>query len=154
MLPIIVLIYIVFQQNLKIPECSIEHFAVNITSTCFSIRYEHNPDRMCSNQCLKQCEFGNFIYTYIPSGTDSTVNGTFWNIYVDPYSYTLFEEVFLISSKQFLGSLGGNLSLYLGASFVVLFHTITFWISALAQKLTEKEKETNVSVKMKVLQVQ
>lgn len=43
---------------------------------------------------------------------------------VDTYFFPIFEEILLVGPKQFLAQLGGNLSLWIGASFLVLLHVL------------------------------
>lgn len=128
---------ILYEKDSQLPECTPDLLDDSANSKCLQIRSDHSPDPNCTLGCYKQCEFYSIIYTYVPGPNSISANLTQVNILVDPFSYTLFEEMFSITTKQFLGFLGGNLSLYLGASFIVLFHAVVFWTSVLLEKMAE-----------------
>ncbi len=47
---------------------------------------------------------------------------------VTSFVYPTFQEVPALTTKQFLAQLGGNLSLWLGSSFLVLVHMLVFLV--------------------------
>lgn len=79
----------------------------------------------CQLPCARKVynfETAVFPTSNITDGTSALV------LAVNSYVYPQFEEVSSTSTKQFLAQLGGNLSLWLGASFLVLVHMLVFFI--------------------------
>lgn len=98
---------------------------------CSDLRHEFSSldesKCVCEENCKLPCI--KLIYSlipYPPYAIDG--NWTQVNIGIDCYSYPSFEEIEAISTKQFLGQLGGNLSLWIGSSFLVLLHVCVFMI--------------------------
>lgn len=104
----------------------------NLTNpACLKIKMKFQPDSECESKCYSPCLYQILSYYYMPGKNASAGKGSRMAIFVDSFSFHEFKEILLISSKQLLGSIGGSLSLYLGASFVVLIHIIVFWLSEL-----------------------
>lgn len=118
----------------NLPDCNIDNLnslkSIN-SNKCLRIQYEF-PGNTSKKKCPHQCEYYLISFSYIPM-VRKQFNKTSAALFVDPYRYPVTEEFFLISLKQFVGSLGGNLNLYLGASFVTLFHSFYFWMPKLFQ---------------------
>lgn len=83
-------------------------------------------DRLCKEPCERKI-WGLSVKEYHDEILNSSGhNFTSLEIYIDSFIYPLFEEKYLTETKQFLSQLGGNLSLWIGASFLVLFHIGVF----------------------------
>lgn len=123
----------------NLPDCTVEisKFSKSPNSSeCLLVQKEFSLAKLCGDKCPRECEYTVLSFAYIPFiSSSSTINKTVANLFVDPYVYPIIEEFFLISPKQFLGSLGGNLSLYLGASFVAIYHALYFWTSSFVAEL-------------------
>lgn len=122
----------------NLSECNVDSFKLSKTinsSKCHTLQLDF-PSALCYSRCNRPCKYYVISFTYVPMASSEATNSTRANFFVDKYDYPVSEEFYLLGFKQFLGSLGGNLSLYLGASFVALFHTVYFWLSRLVNKLT------------------
>lgn len=121
----------------NLPDCNVDILnstkSIN-SSKCLLIQREFPDENISFAKCFSRCEYHVISYFHVPIVSEGN-NGTLANFFVDPYKFPMIEEFFLIGPKQFLGSLGGNLSLYLGASFVALFHAFYFWTSNLFTRL-------------------
>lgn len=79
-----------------------------------------------SYECLKSCERRLFIVdNYIQSNSQ---NRTELKIDLASFVYPQFDEHLAMDFPIFLSRLGGNLSLWLGSSFIVLLHSAIFFI--------------------------
>jgi len=94
-----------------------------------------NPATICAKNCLRDCETRLLSLYAIPYEVVNNT-GTILSVAVDPFLYPYVEEFELIDLRQYLGSLGGNLSLWLGASFIVLLHLVVFILKILIQQGT------------------
>lgn len=101
----------------------------NATLECRSIPMNSHPDGNCKNRCHSACD--SKIYSYIKTREVKLdyPNQTMLVIKADPFTYPVYEDVYLQETKQLLGQLGGILSLWLGANFVVMLHTCFFVVS-------------------------
>lgn len=97
----------------------------------------------CFTQCKSYCDFTVISYRYNDISRDThyrnnptNLNETYLSINVDVFSYSIIEELPFYGPKQLLSSLGGNLSLYVGASFLVLIHIFIYWIKQPLIKLS------------------
>lgn len=130
-------------------ECSVDHLAQLFDSNstdCRNITFKDEdlyPD--CAKSCNARCQYFTVSFFHIPM-THSDSNLTYLILYVDPYKFAVFEEIPLISAKQFMGSLGGNLSLYLGASFMVLFHVFFYWTFTISNHIRKKQRPSTTQL--------
>lgn len=131
--------------NNSFPDCTVNHFK-DAPAMCKTIRTKRNPDKKCTEKCVIKCDYFlvNFVVDQlIPS---QEPNKTELSLWVNTFRYPMFEEVSLVGPKQFFAALGGNLSLYLGASFVVLLHAVMFWCGKLGETLyyTQVQKDGQI----------
>lgn len=128
-------------KNSCIPMCGTYKGPLNQTDSrqvpgferCLIIReasFPPLPD--CDSNCKQElCE--SFVLTFIltpRSRFDDSKLPTYMRFYAETFQFPLMEEVSLYGAKELIGFLGGNLSFYLGANFLVLLHTILYWIQA------------------------
>lgn len=99
---------------------------------CQRIKLKFQPDTDCASKCFAPCSYKILSFFYM-EGKKPKSGGTRVSVFVNSFSYHLVTEISLVDSRQYLGSLGGSLSLYLGASFVVLIHVSIFWVAELAK---------------------
>lgn len=118
--------------NFKLPNCD------KFTKT-------ENPGTTCAKSCLRDCETRLLSLYALPKEVDNN-NATQLTVSVDPFLYPFVEEFELIDFRQFLGSLGGNLSLWLGASFIVLVHLVVFMLKILIQQSVIAVKRRSNSI--------
>ncbi len=76
----------------------------------------------CRNQCSQLCvnTFTSFTVMEIPTPT----NTTSVRLLTDSFIYPIFFETLQMQPRQFLAQLGGNLSFWIGASFLALLHIV------------------------------
>lgn len=79
--------------------------------------------QQCKNRCFPQCERKIYSAEQVVFGYQKS---TELRIILASFIHPKFIEIEAISTKQFLAQLGGNLSLWIGASFLVLLHVIIF----------------------------
>lgn len=115
-------------------DCSLESLATDKVDKCGEIHRKQFPDKNCVLKCHPKCSGFILAFGYWVSYDDPIPNVTSLTVVAEPYSYTYFEEISLIGPKQIMASLGGNLSLYLGVNFMLLYYSVFFWISALVKK--------------------
>lgn len=104
-----------FSKNHKI--CN---FAKSENFNCNWNEKSMKPEEQCKLPCLWE------IYSFVVTYTQTALNLTRADLSVDSFLFPTFEEIALMDGKQFLTQLGGNLSLWLGASFIVILHVLTF----------------------------
>lgn len=93
-------------------------------------------------QCKPPCNRD--IYSFFRVNHPIEDNLTELRLSVDSFLYPTLEEIPLMSFRRFLAQLGGNLSLWLGASFIVLLHVITF-ILKLPYEYYHREFKININ---------
>lgn len=106
----------------------------NYTQICnFALNKNQCSDKrdinttMIMAQCMPECH--RELYSFTPASyTKESSNITTLILYIDSFLYPILEEIPLMGVRQFMGQLGGNLNLWLGASFIVLLHLLTFII--------------------------
>lgn len=106
---------------------SIGLFSSN-NSRCHQIRLFMHPDTQCASKC-QACHHKILSFYYIPVEKKAERNGSRLELFADRLSFIHFQEMLLISPRQFLAQVGGNLSFYLGANFLVIIHVGSFWLS-------------------------
>lgn len=119
------------------PECHVESFARSKSensTNCRQLQTNFQITELCFPKSVKQCEYYVVFFTYLPMLPTNLPNTSSVHFFVDTFDYAVSEEFYLVSFKQFLSSLGGNLSLYLGASFLAIFHAFYFWSTSLIVK--------------------
>lgn len=116
---------------------------ISADSDCLKFTLVEQPDEICSKGCQRECE-RILLSLYTLSENNKDDNNTQLELSIDPFVYPFFEEFELIDFRQFLGTLGGNLSFWLGASFIVLLHVIIFIIRIPIQ---ERRKRLQLSPK-------
>lgn len=90
-------------------------------------------------ECIHPCHYSSLSFYYMDgSYAKNTQNVTRLELFAHGFTFHLIEEIPMITTKMFLGSIGGNLSLYLGMSFLVLLHVFVFWFSQLFDHLYTK----------------
>lgn len=104
---------------------------LGINPECLIVHRDTRPDKNCSLKCKKPCNYQVLLYlTYNDKSTKKKykiVNSTtVISLSVDPFTFPLFEEFPLMTYKQFIAAIGGNLSFYLGISFIALIHIAVF----------------------------
>lgn len=97
----------------------------NPTEKCLQFRKVDSPNPECSDNCRKRCQLGllGFYTTNEPNVYD---NSTLVRLKVDLFVYANFKEVPLMTPKQLLGCLGGNLNFLLGMNFLILLHAFVY----------------------------
>lgn len=103
---------------------------------CANLSRNLHPNPSCSQECYEECE------TLIMSQTvgetkieDFLKNFTVLQIAVAKYVYPYMEEFVSVTLRELVVGLGGNLSLYLGASFIALVHILVFFSKIPLQQL-------------------
>lgn len=94
---------------------------------CPEIREFQFPNNDCTKKCLVPCQSAVLTFQIIPR-SDSNELPTHMRIYAETFSFPLMEEVSLYGVKELIAFLGGNLSFYLGANFLVLLHALLYWV--------------------------
>ena len=92
---------------------------------------------LCDHRCHKSCqkfELG-FTATFLHDNGGGFQNATRLDISADPLRYPVMQEILLMSNRQLLGSLGGNLSLYLGISFMSLVYSLHFVVRCVGARV-------------------
>lgn len=124
-------------------------FILSQNYDCQLIQSRYKPNQTCTDSCLPTCR--SLLYS-ITSTWDETLkekhrideNATIFDISFDVFKYPLVEEIQLMTAKDLFASLGGNLSLYLGASFIVVVHGFAFFLNVVLTEIrlrcTEKER--------------
>lgn len=117
-------------------ECSVNDFKRKLLNNCSSMSYSEILNK-CYQECHRKCHRYSY-YTVekpLPLNID---NRTAMAFSADSFSYPQFEEVPLFGPKQYLSSLGGNLSLYLGANFMILYYTVFYWVTTTLATINSK----------------
>lgn len=96
---------------------------------CYQIKLSFQPDYKCASKCYPPCAYAVLASTYMPGKKTDEIGGTRVALFVETFRFHQITEIALISVRQFFSSIGGCLSLYLGASFIVLIHIVVFWLS-------------------------
>lgn len=97
------------------------------SENCSQITKTYRPFPECSKVCTRNCEYKIYGYS-VNNAPINEANKTTVILLADPFVYPFYEEYLLIEARQFLGTLGGNLSFWFGASFLVLLHVLVFLI--------------------------
>jgi len=116
------------QERADINSTSLNIPGYNATPECVKGSSVIGKESINSGNCLPLCEQRIFNYIHLPNSDTNNSQVTKLSIWVDPFMYPLFEDVYLTDPKQFLAQLGGSLSLWLGANFLVLLHSCVFLI--------------------------
>lgn len=95
------------------------------------LRYVH-PNRTCESQCFSKCESKIFSYTSVDLRATNLSYETVLKMQRGCSVYPVFEDIRLSDPKQFMAQLGGILSLWLGANFIVILHVFVFLVSSAA----------------------
>lgn len=95
---------------------------LNQVNSCKS-RLPSSED-VCIHKCFPPCDrqIYSFSYDNIPSGS----NITQYLLSIESFIYPTLEEIRAVNARQLMAQLGGNLSLWLGASFIVLLHIVIY----------------------------
>jgi len=117
-------------------ECSVKHFISPTNPNC-SKRIDQFILPECTIKCHPKCDRQKVTFNGREYNGDG--NKTMMTIYIDNFDYPIFEEIPLLDARQVLGSIGGNLSLYLGANFMLLYYTAFYWMSAAIGTLMNKQ---------------
>lgn len=134
-----------------------EVFVLPQTRDCMVIGTKYQPNKTCADECKPQCHQLLYGVTMVKDKSLRSDMGlhmkdksmTIFEVNVEVFKYPLIEEFPLLTAKDFFTSLGGNLSLYLGASFIVILHIFVFFvniISAETQQLLNKRMNLVKSV--------
>jgi len=98
------------------------HFCAFNTSSDSCMTNKPINMSMCEERCKQMC-----LNTFISfSLRDAPIadNITSMRLRTDSFIYPIFSETWQIQPKQFLAQLGGNLSFWIGASFLALLHIV------------------------------
>lgn len=97
-------------------------------SECQNLSKTH-VRKLCAPQCFEPCERKTFqlIGRKTHSAKEDHLYSSIW-LFIDSFVYTVFEETILMDTRHFFSQLGGNLSFWLGASFLVLLHVMVFLV--------------------------
>lgn len=76
----------------------------------------------CNPPCVRK------LYGLAQKVWEPKTNVTRFELATESFIFPFFEEKSAITFRQFLAQLGGNLSLWMGAGFLILLHLITFII--------------------------
>lgn len=110
--------------NLSLCKIDFQNNYFRYIHKCSSLNFSESVSS-CVNSCTIMCN--RRIYNYMSTGNSVTANRTTSIIIrIDSMIFPLFEEKSVISIKLFLTQLGGNLGLWLGASFLGLLHIFVF----------------------------
>lgn len=131
--------------------CRIEYFQQSCSCipafATFIPSYSYNVDQSCEglnqsalcfnrtdraiayNKCIKgncyqPCKIQLNSVTVATKDNHDTANTTNIQLVAKVMAYPIFQEMYSFGARQFLAQLGGNLSLWLGASFLVLLHIL------------------------------
>lgn len=116
----------ILRNQVELSDCS---FQLISDHKCELVRLKFPTD--CSERCQRTCDYFSKTFSHMLYPSNLRGNRTYVDLFVDPYSFPVFFEFYLYTTKQFMASLGGNLSLYFGASFLALFHAFYFWTEKL-----------------------
>lgn len=106
---------------------------------CQKIKAKFQPDEQCQSTCVSLCDYTVLSFYYMQGKNTQYLGGTRVALFVDRFSYHKIVEIPLLTARQLMGSIGGSLSLYLGASFIVLIHVCVFWITELIERLYRRK---------------
>lgn len=107
--------------------------------------YQQWVDQCRGNRCAFQRCDGEIVHNLLVSKvaiaeSSPKVEGlTKAYVYIQSFVRCTFTEVKAINTRQFLAQLGGNLSLWLGASFLVLLHFFIFCVKAVSTHIPLKK---------------
>lgn len=82
--------------------------------------------RICRQSCKHRCV--ETILSMIVGKDGSLENETRLALLLDTFVHPAFMETYAITPRQFLAQLGGNLSFWIGANFLVILHIIVYII--------------------------
>lgn len=108
--------------------CDFSSFT-NVANRCTNFTQRQSFMTSCAAKCGSPCQ--RFIYSLNTkelnnkSNTDDKMS---FYLQLKTFIYPIFHEKPAITTKQLLAQLGGNLSLWLGSSFLVLAHILVFLI--------------------------
>lgn len=97
---------------------------------------------LLNDKCLQPCD--RHMYTVDKDLSLNDLNCSFLNVNLASFIYPQFQEHLAMDFQILLGRLGGNLSLWLGASFLVLLHSFVFFL-----RLPFQNWETKITAKPK-----
>lgn len=122
-------------QKRQVPNTSFTIPGYDKSEFCKNITKQNHPNTSCESECHSSCE--SKIYNYIVGDKTSNINRnlTTLRISIQSFIYPVFEDIYLMDPKQFLAQMGGILSLWLGANFMVVLHVCVFWVSAIVERL-------------------
>lgn len=100
---------------------------------CLQIKVKYQPNPDCESRCFSPCNYKVFSYYYLQGKPVTRRGDTRVVLFADRFSFHEIKEISLMNYRQLLGLIGGTLSFYLGASFVVLIHICVFWLTAFTQ---------------------
>lgn len=127
--------------------------ALRNNSECSKIKAKFIPDPICEAECLSPCKNVVLAFYFLQGTADLAFNWSRVEIFADRFSFCVLTEIQLLTAKQFLAQLGGNLSFYLGASFLVLIHICSFWVSHCFAKQPCESTKSAIAIS-KTLKVQ
>lgn len=108
---------------------------------CDPIFVSFNPDQDCDGRCQVKCEYRILGYDRLESLINAD-NSTYVQLQVNRFVYPYFEEFLIMNQMTFLSNLGGNFSLWLGASFVAVLHVIVFLIRMVVELSFKSDRVT------------
>lgn len=97
---------------------------LNVLNSTYMEQHRIRSIRECRLESRLPCE--RQIFTFTNTEKSSTPNRSSLKLFIETATYPFFEEVPSLSFRQFLGQLGGSLSLWIGGSFLVLLHLVVF----------------------------
>lgn len=103
-------------------------------------QFPYEPN--CTEKCSKEL-CGSYVLAFhmTPQALiDETKMPTYVKMYVGIFQFPLMEEFSLYGVKELIALVGGNLSFYLGINFLVLIHTLLYWIQVPIRYLNEQKR--------------
>lgn len=134
-----------------------EKFVLRQSSDCLSVGMKFQPNQTCADRCLSPCQ--TLLYS-VTSVWDETLRSlmdfetddksTVFGVSFDLFKYPVIEEIPLMTVKDFFTNLGGNLSLYLGVSFIVILHFFIFFMNVIFTeiRIVTGRSQTKMSTKI------
>jgi hypothetical protein len=95
---------------------------------CGQIANMSDPDKDCKDACLQNCEYALLGIENKPfeGYPPSFQNKSYIRLTVQYFQYPFFEQSLAMSDTDYFNQLGGALGLYIGCSFIAMFHIIIF----------------------------
>lgn len=117
------------------------------TPACWAAADRYDPDEECVSRCAYRCKITTYAFQRLSQIDDPSFNVTMVKLLIERFLYPVFEESLTIDKQTLLSNLGGNFSLWFGASLLGVIHVLTFVLNIVVacflSKSAKKEESKN-----------